>query len=203
MDINEVKEFLKSNEDVKKQLFSELLQDESLRPAMQPILDSAISKGIESFKEKGMQAILKDHESKVRESLNVKETPEQSRIRELTEKLDAMQKDSMKKELKMTATEYANKSGIPTDLVDYFLGNDVDSTMNNLKKLESVFKTSIQSSVEDKLKTAVRTPDNSYSTKTVDTIKNPFAKDNMNLTEQAKILKENPALAQQLKEMAK
>ncbi|WDU82280.1 hypothetical protein [Caloramator sp. Dgby_cultured_2] len=34
------------------------------------------------------------------------------------------------------------------------------------------------------------------------TIKNPWAKETFNLTEQAKILKENPALAEQLKAAA-
>ena len=64
-------------------------------PNMLSAYDSLVSKSVESgvnnFKEKGMVDILKEKEEAIRAEISPKETPEQKKVRELTEKISAME----------------------------------------------------------------------------------------------------------------
>jgi hypothetical protein len=62
-------------------------------PVLLSTFDSEVSKsvntGVDNFKQKGMQEIIKEREEAIRKELNPEETPEQKRIRELETKLEA------------------------------------------------------------------------------------------------------------------
>ena len=112
--------------------------------------------------------------------------------------MENMKKEALKKELTNKALKIATEKGLPTDLVDYFIGQDEETTNKNLETLEKVFTNKLETTVKERLK------DNSYTPPSGgDGVTNPWSKEHFNLTKQAQILKENPELAAQLKSAVK
>ena len=52
----------------------------------------------------------------------------------------------------------ADEKKLPKGIIDYFIGNDEESTNKNLDVLEQVFSTHIDSQVTDRLKTSSNIP---------------------------------------------
>jgi hypothetical protein len=64
----------------------------------------------------------------------------------------------MKEDLMNNGLKVANEKKLPIDLVNYFLGNDDESTVKNLNTLEKVLKSYTQSVRESILKEGSYTP---------------------------------------------
>jgi hypothetical protein len=58
----------------------------------------------------------------------------------------------MRESLRAKAIQEASKKGLPVDFVDYLVGQDETSTMNNLNSFSEAWTKAIQSQVEEKLK---------------------------------------------------
>jgi hypothetical protein len=87
------------------------------------------------------------------------------------------------------------------DLVPYFVGQDEESTTNNLTALESIWQQHLQKAVEEKFKESGRSPNNTGGGGSGQT--NPWKRETFNLTEQGRLLRDNPELARQLMAQAK
>lgn len=131
-----------------------LNEDESGKKWLNSFADSRVTQGINTFKEKSLPEILEKEISKRYPA----ETPEQKEIRELKQKFEDSEKQRARETLKAKALTLANGKGLPADLVDYFLGNDEETTTSNLGKLEESFKAYEQKIVKEKFKQNGSTP---------------------------------------------
>lgn len=164
---------------------------------LQPRLDQYFTKGLETWKEKTLPNLI-DEEIKKRFP---GETEEQKRLRKLEEELAQERQARLKSELINKATTLATQKGLPVELVAYFVGQDEDSTINNLTALENIWQQNLQKAVEEKFKESGRSP-NQGGGGTGGQI-NPWKKETFNLTEQGRLLRDNPELAKQLMAQAK
>ncbi|MCF4017049.1 DUF4355 domain-containing protein [Clostridium sporogenes] len=85
------------------------------------------------------------------------EDPKDNELKKLKLEMENMKKETLKKELSNKALKIATEKGLPTDLVDYFIGQDEESTNKNLETLEKVFTDKLETTVKERLK------DNSYT----------------------------------------
>lgn len=172
-----------------------LANNETIKGYHQSTLDSAVSKGVESFKTNKMPSYI---EKAIEDKANEGKTPEQIRLAELEQKLANMEKEKTKAELVAKYTKTLNEKNLPSELVNFIITDNEEVINENIGKFENMFKSTVDSLVQEKLKGGQYVPPKGETP----TTKNPFSKEYFNLTEQAKILKENPALAATLKASA-
>lgn len=210
MTLEELKQFIEANKDNQevqnylKGLFpltpegvTAFLESEEGKRLLQPKLDAHFTKGLETWKEKTLPTLLDDEIKKKFPG----ETEEQKRLRKLEEELAKERQARVKSELVNKATTLATQKGLPVEIVSYFVGQDEDSTVNNLTALETIWQQNLEKAVEAKFKESGRTP-NSGGGGGSDQI-NPWKKETFNLTEQGRLLRENPELAKQMMAQAK
>lgn len=209
MTLEELRQFLeenKGNQEVQSYLkglyltpegVKTFLDTEEGRKILQPRLDSHFTKGLETWKEKTLPNLIEEEIKKKFPD----ETEEQKRLRKLEEELAKERQARIKSELVNKATTFATQKGLPVELVSYFVGQDEETTINNLTALENIWQQSIQKAVEDKFKDNGRVPNPGSPGGTAQT--NPWKKESFNLTEQGRILRENPELAKQMMAQAK
>lgn len=209
MTLEELKAFLEANKDNQEVMnylrglimtpegVNAFLDTEAGKKLLQPRLDQHFSKGLETWKEKTLPTLL-DEEIKKKFPA---ETEEQKRLRKLEEELEKERQARIKSELINKATTLATQKGLPVDLVAYFVGQDEESTTNNLTALENIWQQHLQKAVEEKFKDNGRSP-NAGGGGGGGQI-NPWKKETFNLTEQGRLLRENPELARQLMAQAK
>jgi hypothetical protein len=164
---------------------------------LQPRLDQHFTKGLETWKEKTLPSLL---EEEIKKKFPA-ETEEQKRLRKLEEELEKERQTRIRAELMNKATTLATQKGLPVELVSYFVGQDEESTTNNLIALENIWQQHLQKAVEEKFKESGRSPNNTGGGGPGQT--NPWKKETFNLTEQGRLLRDNPELARQLMAQAK
>lgn len=203
MSLEELKQFLEDNkEDKEAQEYLEglylvpkkvkaFLETDAGKKLIQPALDSYFTKGLETWKEKTMPSLIEEEIKKKFPD----ETEEQKRLRKLEEELAKERQARTKSELINKATQLATQKGLPVEVVHYFVGQDEDETVNNLTALENIWQANIEKVVSEKFKENGRVVDPS---KKDDPKNNPWSKKYFNLTEQGRIIRENPELAKKL-----
>lgn len=124
------------------------LDTEAGQKAMQPYIDKQSAKGLETWKTNNLQALI-DAEIKTRFP---EADPKDTELAKVKAQLEAMQKESARKELLIKAQAVATEKKLPVSLVSYFIGDDEKTTKANLETLEKVFTEALSASVEDRLK---------------------------------------------------
>lgn len=102
----------------------------------QSLVDSAVSKGVESFKSKKMPEYI---EKAIKAKSNEGKTPEQIKLQELEKKLSDMELEKQKVELLNTNSAKLKEKGLDTSLAKYistdedieFFGNLISNSVNN------------------------------------------------------------------------
>ena len=209
MTLEELKKFIEENKDNQEMMtylrgliltpegVTSFLDTEAGKKLLQPRLDSHFTKGLETWKTNNLSGLLDEEIKKKFPG----ETEEQKRLRKLEDELAQERQARVKSELVNKATTLATQKGLPVELVSYFVGQDEDSTISNLTAVESIFQNHIQKAVEEKFKESGRTPPNTGGGGTGQI--NPWKKETFNLTEQGRIIRENPELAKQMMAQAK
>ncbi|WP_061293668.1 DUF4355 domain-containing protein [Clostridium botulinum] len=198
-DNGEVDEILKSTDFAKSILsldnFKNLVAtDKDFKSFMDSEKDKYNSKALDTWKTNNLQSLI---DEKIKE-LYPEDDPKDLELKKLQQEMENMKKETLKKELTNKALKIATEKGLPTDLVDYFIGQDEEATNKNLETLEKVFTDKLETTVKERLK------DNSYTPPSGGAgVNNPWSKEHFNLTKQAQVLKENPELAAQLKSAVK
>jgi len=167
MELKDVKAFLetnKDNEEVKNYLSelskvtSEGVENYILTEEGKKWLgrhqDSFFTKGLETWKKNNLKKIV-DEEIKKR---NPDETEEQKKIRELEERLNQKEAAEKRQILLNKSLQIASEKKLPAEILDYFLGEDEESTMKNIEKLETVLNKQIETAVNERLKNGDYTP---------------------------------------------
>jgi transposase len=167
MTLEEIKQFFeqnKDNEEVKNYLaglskptpegVTAFLDTAEGKKLLQPRLDQHFTKGLETWKEKTLPSLLDEEIKKKFPG----ETEEQKRLRKLEEELAKERQARVKSELINKATTLATQKGLPVELVSYFVGQDEESTTNNLTALENIWQQHLEKAVAEKFKDNGRSP---------------------------------------------
>ncbi|MDU5038426.1 MAG: DUF4355 domain-containing protein [Clostridium perfringens] len=137
LDANGFNELLASNKDI------------------QSLVDGKVTKGIESFKKKSMPKLI---EAEILKRTGETETPEAKAIRELQQKLDAMEKEKARAEMVAKFKDTLIDKKIPSKLIDFVLGDDEETTTANIELFEDSMKNYINSQVSEKLNNGYKPP---------------------------------------------
>lgn len=126
-----------------------LANNETIKGYHQSTLDSAVSKGVESFKTNKMPSYI---EKAIEDKANEGKTPEQIRLAELEQKLANMEKEKTKAELMAKYTKTLNEKNLPSELVNFIITDNEEVINENIGKFENMFKSTVDTLVQEKLK---------------------------------------------------
>lgn len=123
----------------------------------------AIATALDNFKKKDMQKLI---DAEVLKRTGDNETPEQKRIRELEEQFANLQKEKAKSEMISKYKDVLTEKHIPTNLIDFLLGEDDDLTNANINLFENSMKEYIDNKVNDRIKDSSYIPPKGDNKKT-------------------------------------
>lgn len=187
----------KGQEETKEQ--SSSFDEEKIEKLVQAKVDRITSK---LGKEKA--DLQKELDKLKREKLSSEEI-KQLEIKEKEKALAEKEKSLLEKENRIYAIEAIKKadlddgSTLSLEVVDLVLAENEEKIDARIKTLGSLVNKLADAKVEKKFKTNGRIPNSGSNNNNVN---NPFSKQTFNLTQQMRILKENPELAKQLQATA-
>ena len=114
-------------------------------------------------------------------------------LKSAQEELAQLRKEKAMSENTATTLQVLSKRGLPSDLLDFVLTEDADSTLENIKTVEKMLKAWVDAEVTKRIPTQ-GTPKSGTDTSKL--TKEQFRL--MGLAQQAKIATENPELYKQL-----
>ena len=123
--------------------------------SLQGLFDKKVTTGIENFKKNGMQKII---EAEVLKRTGKNETPEQKEIRELKERLDKANKEKAKAEMISKYKDVLTEKKIPSNMIDFLLAQDDETTEANIELFENSMKQYIETGIKAKLGDSEYTP---------------------------------------------
>ncbi|WP_434305906.1 DUF4355 domain-containing protein [Clostridium botulinum] len=183
LSLDKFKELVATNKDFKSFLDSEK--------------DKHSSKSLETWKANNIEKLINEEIRKRNPQKDEKDIV----LEELQRKIEAMEKEKQYEKLKNVALKQATEKKLPNELVDYFIGQNEETTINNLTKLEEIFNSKLETVVQERLKGSSYTPPKGGGEPTTS---NPYEKgENFSLTKQMELEISNPELAKQLIEQAK
>lgn len=128
--------------------------DENGKKWLQSLTDTRVTDAIKTYETKTLPKKLEDEIAKRFPA----ETEEQKQLRELKQQFERLETEKQRETLKNKALSVATEKALPTQLVDYFIGQDEETTLKNLSTFEEVLSAAIQSGVEAKFKNGGRDP---------------------------------------------
>jgi len=173
------------------EVFKNKLNDADFKSFMDSEKDNHYKKAHATWETNNLQKLV---DQKVKE-LYPEADPKDLEVKQLKIMIEQMQKDKIHEELVNLALKTANEKKLPVELVDLLIGSDKDSTIKNFESLERVFAPLIDAQVTERMKSSSYVPPKGDD-KTGE--KNPWSLEYFNLTEQGRILSENPELAKTL-----
>lgn len=162
-------------------------ENKTIQGYNQSLLDSAVSKGVESFKSKKMPEYI---EKAIKEKANEGKTPEQIQLAKMQAKIEAMEAEKAQNELLKANASKLKDSGLTTDLAKY-IKDDTD-----IEFFKSLIINSVETGVKERLNNSSYVPpknDNNIG----NTTKEQFSA--MGYTERLKLYNDNPSLYAELK----
>ena len=122
---------------------------------LQGLFDKKVTTGIENFKKNGMQKII---EAEILKRTGKNETAEQKEIRELKERLDRADKEKAKAEMISKYKDVLTEKKIPSNMIDFLLAEDDETTGANIELFENSMKQYIETGIKAKLGDSEYTP---------------------------------------------
>jgi len=183
----------------KQPTFDELLKDKT----MQSEFDRRMTKAIETAREKWQT----EHEEKLERAkteaeklakMNAEQRAEHER-QQREDELAKREADITRRELRASTIDELVEKGLPISLADIINYTDADSTKSSIEAVEKAFRQAVGDGVNERLKGNPPKGGGGGSGGEI----NPWSKDTLNLTEQGRILKEDPAKAKILMASAK
>ena len=184
MNIEEIKNFINDNkesEEVKTYLqdFNKVsvegienyvTEDEEGKKWFDSIKDKHFNKALETWKSNNLTKLIDDEVKKKFPSKDEKDIE----VENLKVEIEKMKQEKLHEALTSKAIKIASDKNLPLNLVDFFIAQDEEATVNNLKVLEESFNKEVQKAVEKRLKNEGYNPpkDTSGNTLTLENIKN-------------------------------
>lgn len=173
------------------------LTREELEREKQREADRRVQQALAKEREKLLAQMREEIERERREAEELAKLSERERQkRELEkerEKLEAEKRAFYRERMKLQAEQELLNRGLPTAIASYILGEDAEETLKTIEEVEETWKKALEEEVNRRLATDVPKVGTGNAT-----VKNPFTKEHFNLTEQGKIIRENPERARQL-----
>ncbi|PEJ40074.1 DUF4355 domain-containing protein [Bacillus wiedmannii] len=128
--------------------------DDSGKKWLQSLTDTQVTDAIKTYENKTLPKKIEDEIAKRFPA----ETEDQKQLRNLKQQFERLEAEKQTETLKNKALSIATERGVPTKLVDYFIGSDEETTITGLGVLEEVFSLAVQQAVEEKFKQGGRDP---------------------------------------------
>jgi len=200
--------------DMNLQLFSEdTEQEEKTTEEVKTFTEEEFNKRLQSETDRRVTEAIKKREEKLREEMTEKIEAEKKQAEELAklsekekaeklfqmekEKFEAERKEFERARLELEASKILDERKLPVKFTKYVVAQDAETTLKNIDSFQTEWQEAIQREIDSRLKG--KTPQKGDSVGTY----NPWSKETFNLTEQGKIMQDNPALAQQLRAAAR
>lgn len=164
--------------------------DEELKKWHQAQLDRHFSKSLETWKENNLEKIREE----IRSELNPAETEEQKQLRELQQKLAAIEAKEKRGAVYQKLVKQADEKGIPLGLVDLVVTDDEEKAQANFEALTQALETYREGLVKDVLKGRGKTPETGTGNGGVTA--EDFNK--MDINQRMELYQNNPTLYKQL-----
>lgn len=205
MTLEEVKQFIKDNENdeqvqdyikgfITPDRVQVFLESDDGKRFLQPRLDSYFAKGLDTWKNNNLQKIV---DEKIQEMYPA-ETEQEKRIKALEQKLAQEENARKRQEMEKKAIRLLTENKYPVDLVDFIHASDDNELEAKFQSLKATLEGWAKEVVDGKYKEAGRSPRKPEGLN--EGVKNPWSKEYWNLTEQGRMLKDNPELAKYFKE---
>lgn len=160
-DNDEVKAYLGELSAVSADKVKGFLNTDEGKRLIQPDLDRYHNKSLESWKQNNLDSLVEAELQK----RNPSKTPEQIELEKLRKEIEDERKARNRETLVNKALKVADEKQLPKGVIDYFIGENEEATLENLSKLEEVFSQSVQSAVDSKFKENGRDIDYSNNNK--------------------------------------
>ena len=162
-DVNEkilaVDDFKPSKFDVSKvtvEDFKEMLNNnKEIKGYYTSTLDSKVSKGINTFKEKTLPSLV---EEGIKKRSNEGLTEDQVKLKEMEAKIKQMEQDKIKAEMSSKYSKILGEKGLSSELIDFVLGDNDEITNANIEKINKIISSSVDTKVNEKIKGSSYTP---------------------------------------------
>jgi len=171
-------------------------QIEEERIETERVEEAKFEKKVTSETDKRMTSAMQKKEAEYKEKLA--EADRKSKLNE-EEKEKEKEKELAEREAKITSYEFeisktnlSKTKGYDSEIVDNIKGDTLEEIEANTKKMIAYFDGKVEKQVVERLKNNSYTPPKGGNASGE---KNPWAKETFNLTEQGKMLKNNPTLA--------
>lgn len=136
--------------------FKKVLEgNKEVKAYYQSALDSGIGKGVATFKEKTLPGII---EEELKKANNKKKTPEQLELEELKAKFEALEKEKTKADMTSKYTKVLTEKGLNADLINFVLGENDETTTQNIESIEKIINGAVDNGVKNKLSSSSYTP---------------------------------------------
>ncbi|MBW7649794.1 DUF4355 domain-containing protein [Anoxybacillus sp. ST4] len=177
MNLEDVKEFFeqnKDNEEVKaylqdlrsvsvEEVQKMLVENDELKKFFDSEKDKHFSKGLETWKQKTLPKLIEEEISKRFPEAD----PKDVKLKELEAKIQQMEQEKLRESLKNKALTLATEKKLPIQLIDFLIGQDEETTLQNLSTFEEVWTSHLQTLVDEKLRvTGVQPKDSNVRTQT-------------------------------------
>jgi len=128
--------------------------DVSGKKWLQSLTDTRVTDAIKTYETKTLPKKLEDEIAKRYPA----ETEAEKQLRELKQRFEQSEAEKEREKMRNKALSVATEKALPAQLVDYFIGQDEETTLKNLGTLEEVFSAAVQAGVEAKFKDGGRDP---------------------------------------------
>ncbi|AGI11573.1 DUF4355 domain containing protein [Listeria phage LP-KV022] len=197
----ELQEHLKQNTELEadlrgaffnKDTVNEYLQTENGKNLIAPIIDSKVTKGIETWKTNNLETIISEEVAKA----NPSETAEQKRIRELELKYERAEQRAQQEVMRTHAVRELSKRELSPTLADFVIADSTEAVNQRVSDLQNEVIALVQQRVDTKLKGAYSSPagGGSNDSGVSDDSLTKEALEKMSLEEQLSLYERNPEL---------
>jgi hypothetical protein len=163
---DEVQEYLQGfqKEPSAEEILGKFDSDETLKKWLESERDKHATKAINTFKEKSVPKLVEEELKKRTSNKDEKDL----QLDALRAEVESIKREKLKESLRNSSFKFASDNGLPTDLIDYFISIESEDdekgtkskelTETNLSKLKEIWSNSLQSSVNDRMKSNGFTP---------------------------------------------
>ena len=118
-------------------------------------VETARNNAIAKFKEEELPKIIEEELKKVN---NKKKTPEQIELEELKAKFEALEKEKTIADMTSKYTKVLTEKGLNADLINFVLGENDETTTQNIESIEKIINGAVDNGVKNKLSSSSYTP---------------------------------------------
>ena len=112
---------------------------------VQSTIDSKVGKGVASFKEKTLPKLIDEG---VKAAQNKTKSPTEIALEELQAKFDALEKEKARADMSTKYTKVLADKGLSSELLDFVLGVDDETTDKNIETLSNIINSSVTAGIE-------------------------------------------------------